>query len=75
MRRCKFCGRKLSDTLPWDYCYSCRQSGADVMHQATGRTNGWDKPKRKPVLVKGGWRGQKCMGPCRRAGGVAEDWR
>ena len=59
--RCFYCGNVyLVDSS--GYCLTCRNKGLDSVHMETGRTNGWDKPKKVNVKVVGGWRGRRVAG-------------
>ena len=59
--RCLRCGNVyLVDSS--GYCLTCRRNGLDSVHKETGRTNGWDKPKKAKVKVVGGWRGRPIAG-------------
>ena len=59
--RCLRCGSRYSVDSS-GYCLSCRSNGLDSVHKATGRTNGWDKPKKVKVKAIGGWRGRPVAG-------------
>lgn len=65
--KCKYCG-KVNVVNKHGYCRECVEEGLNLLHQATGRTNGWDAKPKKKVLAKGGWRGRPC------AGGRAHDF-
>ena len=65
--RCFYCGNVyLVDSS--GYCLSCRSTGLDGLHKATGRTNGWDRPAKVKVKVVGGWRGRRVAGRSIRGG-------
>jgi len=58
-RRCKYCGKWIYDG---DFCSNCISEKFSDVYTYTGKTNGWDHKKRKPVYVKSGWRGRVCVG-------------
>lgn len=57
---CPYCGRPTKDDST--YCPRCVFEGLNLLHVATGRTNGWDKAEKSPVTIQGGWRGRAVMG-------------
>lgn len=57
--KCGYCGVECSQK----YCWKCKAEKYDELHKATGRTNGWDKSKKKnSVSVESGWRGRPVIG-------------
>lgn len=59
--RCFYCGNVYGVNSS-GYCATCRNAGLDFLHKETGRTNGWDRPKKGKVDVVGGWRGRPVAG-------------
>ena len=59
--RCLRCGSRYSVDSS-GYCATCRSTGLDSVHKATGRTNGWDRPSTVKVKAVGGWRGRPVAG-------------
>lgn len=59
LTHCKFCGKL---TTIGDFCRNCKNEGFDNVFRLTGRSNGWDRVKRKRISVVSGWRGQHCVG-------------
>lgn len=62
--RCLFCGRERTVDAR-GYCHECVREGFDNVREATGRSNGWDRPPRKAVVAADGWRGRVVAGPPR----------
>ena len=63
--RCLFCGKER-DVDARGYCKACVRKRLDAVHEATGRTNGWDRPPRRAAVAAGGWRGRPVAGPSSR---------
>ena len=61
---CLFCGRERAVDAR-GYCKECVRERLDAVHEATGRTNGWDRPPRGAAVAAGGWRGRPVAGPPR----------
>lgn len=57
---CPYCGRPTAEDGV--YCSRCVYEGLNLLHAATGRTSGWDKAGKAPVLVQDGLRGRAVMG-------------
>ena len=62
--RCLFCGKARAVNAR-GYCRECVRERLDAVHEATGRTNGWDRPPRGAAVAAGGWRGRPVAGPPR----------
>ena len=63
--RCLFCGKARAVDAR-GYCKECVCERLDCVHEATGRTNGWDRPPRRAAVAAGGWRGRPVAGPSSR---------
>ena len=62
--RCLFCGKER-DVDARGYCRDCVRERLDVVHEMTGRTNGWDRTARRAAVAADEWRGRPVAGPKR----------
>lgn len=57
IRRCLFCGKEVKKPN-MNFCDHCRLEGFDNVYNLNGKSNGWDRvKKKKPVPIVSGWRG------------------